>query len=107
MKKPFDIVVRSDRTCGMAAPGGDPEETGDLSDDRDRLVRRDPRSRYSSPFALMDRVHIDGDTSLRGHVTALCWRSEDDHTVEVSWMHNGVSYAAWFQAWRLTLVDAV
>ena len=90
----------------MAALRGDPEETDELSDDRDRLVRRDPRSRYSSPFALMDRVHIDGDTSLRGHVTALCWRSEDGHTVEVSWMHNGISYAAWFQAWRLTLVDA-
>jgi len=91
----------------MAALRGHPEETDDLSDDRDRLVRRDPRSRYSSPFAFMDQVHIDGDTALRGHVTALCWRSEDGHTVEVSWMHNGISYAAWFQTWRLTLVDAV
>jgi hypothetical protein len=52
-------------------------------------------------------VHIDGDTSLRGHITALCWRSEDGHTVEVSRMYNGISYAAWFQAWRLILVDTV
>jgi hypothetical protein len=55
----------------------------------------------------MDRVLIDGDTSLRGRVIALSWRSEDGNTVEVSWIHNGISHAAWFQSWRLTLVEAV
>jgi hypothetical protein len=72
-------------------------------DQRDRIVRRDQRSRYTSHFALMDQVHIDDDTSLRGYVTALCWRSEEGHTLEVSWMHNGQPHSAWFQPSRLSL----
>jgi hypothetical protein len=86
-------------------PAANQEETDCVMDERDRIVRRDPRSSYTSHFALMDQVHIDGDTSLRGYVTALCWRSEDGPTIEVSWMHNGQAHSAWFQPSRLVLVN--
>jgi hypothetical protein len=52
-------------------PAANQEETDGVMDERDRIVRRDPRSSYTSHFALMDQIHIDGDTSLRGYVTAL------------------------------------
>jgi len=69
----------------------------------DRTARRDARSHFSSHFALMDKVNIDGDTSIHGTVTALCWRAEDGYMIEISWMHNGRAHSAWFQPSRLSL----
>jgi hypothetical protein len=51
----------------------------------------------------MDKVNIDGDTSIHDTVTALCWRTEDGYMIEISWMHNGRAHSAWFQPSRLSL----
>jgi hypothetical protein len=65
-----------------------------------------PRSSFQSRWAFGDRVHIDDDRDLQGRVIGFnfsCARSEEIH---VAWMHNGVSYSAWFQDWRLTAAAA-
>jgi len=68
-------------------------------------VKPPPRSVFHSAFAYGDRVHIDTDKDLIGVVTAFLWRDGEGHTVEVCWFHNGADHSAWFQPWRLHLVD--
>lgn len=59
------------------------------------------RVEYVAPFALRDQVTIDHDPSIIAVVTAVCWRSDDGCTIEVSWMHAGVIQTAWLSPWRL------
>lgn len=67
-----------------------------------------PGSTFQAAFAFGDHVRIDTThpfvstaECLTGVVTGVCWKSCDGHTIEVSWIYNGQSYAAWFQPWRL------
>jgi hypothetical protein len=61
---------------------------------------------FCTSLAFRDHVHIDNDRDLVGVVTGFCFTSDDGHTVEVAWFHNGISYSAWFSPWRLHLVRA-
>jgi hypothetical protein len=56
----------------------------------------------NSPWALGDPVHIDGDISITGYVTAVLFRLTEPPTCEVQWMHNGGAQTAWFADWRLS-----
>lgn len=58
---------------------------------------------FESPFAIRDKVYIDGDESLVGYVTAVVWR-EEKPVVEVSWVSD-CAKTAWFEIWRLTKWD--
>lgn len=62
----------------------------------------DESTAFHSRWSFGQRVYIDSDRDLKGVVTGLCWKDSDGHTVEVSWMHNGISQAAWIQSWRLS-----
>ena len=64
------------------------------------------RVEYVAPFALRDRVTIDGDTSIVAVVTAVCWRSDDGCSIEASWMHAGAIQTAWISPWRLASASA-
>jgi hypothetical protein len=55
-----------------------------------------------STWGLRDAVHIDGDTSITGYVTAILFRVNDPPTYEVQWMHNGDNKIGWFTDWRLS-----
>lgn len=55
---------------------------------------------FSSPFAIGDRVYIDGDDSFAATVTALCFRNENPEA-EVAWLANHESKTAWLPVWRL------
>lgn len=57
-------------------------------------------------LGIGDAVYIDDDRSMKAYVTAFCWRSESEITVECSWIHNGSSQSSWIQMWRLYLVQA-
>jgi hypothetical protein len=57
---------------------------------------------YASDFRLAEQVHIDGDRSINGFVTAVLFREPDPPTYEVQWLHNGDNKVAWFVGWRLT-----
>lgn len=57
---------------------------------------------YAAPFSIGQRVHIDGCTDLKGTVTAILWRSAAVQQLEVSWIHNGSSMAAWVEPFRVT-----
>ena len=59
---------------------------------------------FAPYFNFGQRVHIDSDRDLVGVVTAFCWRDSDSHSVEVSWIHNGVSHNAWFHPSRLKAI---
>lgn len=64
------------------------------------------RTSFHSPFALRDKVTIDGDREgkgIVGHVTALNWRATGEPTVEVSWFDSGQARSAYIEAWRLEL----
>lgn len=58
---------------------------------------------FESKFAVQDRVYIDGDVCLIGHVTAVLWRNENP-LIEVSWV-DGHGRTGWFEQWRLTRVE--
>jgi len=62
------------------------------------------RATFESPFALGDRVWIDGCRDLTAIVTGLCWRNERV-SVECSWIAVSDAKEAWIQAWRLTLAE--
>lgn len=57
---------------------------------------------YTTEWPIRSRVQIDGHQDLIGHVTGVCWKADDGHSIEVSWIHNGTSQVAWFQPWRLS-----
>lgn len=63
------------------------------------------RTHLTSDFAMRDTVIVDGDTSLKGHVTGFMWGNGDSLSIEVSWIHNGASYTVWMMPWRLTRVS--
>lgn len=58
---------------------------------------------FQSPFAVQDRVYIDGDERLIGCVTAVLWRNENP-LIEVSWV-DGHGRTGWFEQWRLKKVE--
>jgi hypothetical protein len=57
---------------------------------------------FASVFQFGDCVFMDGDDSLTGAVTALCWTSNGAVEVQVSWLHSGASHSGWFAEHRLT-----
>lgn len=59
---------------------------------------------FRTKFNMRDRVCIDGDASIVGVVTGVCWQDGPGHTVEVSWLHNGQMHKDWVSHWRLTHV---
>ncbi|RAI42648.1 hypothetical protein [Rhodoplanes roseus] len=61
---------------------------------------------FESRFALFQRVTIDGDVSIVGTVTALCFRGTRQTVAEVSWFHNGDAKTGWFEEERLALEGA-
>lgn len=58
---------------------------------------------YASPFALGDRVHIDGNEDLVARVTAVSWREENPQ-IECSWWNERALTTAWISPSRLSLV---
>lgn len=57
--------------------------------------------KLSSPFTFGDRVILDGDSSLIARVTAVLFRYEYCQ-IEIAWLHNGSSYSAYVDNWRLS-----
>jgi hypothetical protein len=58
---------------------------------------------FQSPIPLTGKVHIDGDTSLVGTVTAITFRHPANRPMyEVSWIANGVAQTASIEEYRLT-----
>lgn len=58
---------------------------------------------FESRFEHGQSVIVDGsagDHSLVGIVTGHTFR-RNYQQIEVSWIHNGQAYAAWFEEWRL------
>lgn len=51
-------------------------------------------------YNLRQSVTIDGSTEIKGVILAICVRG-NGHTYEVAWMHNGASYSAWIEEFRL------
>ena len=60
---------------------------------------------FTSCLAFGEFVYIDKDDSIKGIVTAVCWKDTGEYTVEVSWIHCGTSQSAWFSTSRLTKVE--
>lgn len=60
---------------------------------------------FDSPFALEDRVLIDGCESIVAVVVAVCFRIENPQ-IEVSWWCNGALQHAWVSPWRLSPAPA-
>lgn len=54
-------------------------------------------------FALREKVIVDGDSSLKGRITAILLRP-NGISYEVSYIHNGIAYAPWIEEFRLTPV---
>ncbi len=61
------------------------------------------KKHFHSDYNFGDRVKIDGD--MTGVVTGFCWKYDDGHTIEVSWIHNGAPHTVWLQPWRLSNAD--
>ena len=59
---------------------------------------------YESRFDIGDRVRIDDHADMIARVTGVCWKTEDGHTIEASWIHAGANQSAWFPPWRLSVV---
>lgn len=62
--------------------------------------------KVETQFDIRDRVHIDGDTSMTGVITAFQFRETRLPIYEVSYIHNGGAQAPWVEEWRLTKVPA-
>jgi hypothetical protein len=58
---------------------------------------------FTVSFDFGDRVHIDGDESIKATVTAFVFR-EAALFVECSWMHNGKAESERIEHYRLTKV---
>jgi ribosome modulation factor len=58
--------------------------------------------RLEAQWLLGEPVHIDGDTSIKGYVTAIMFRETEASTYEVQWLHNGDNRTAWLVGWRLS-----
>lgn len=56
---------------------------------------------FKSHVDLGDMVHVDGDTSIRCRVTAVCFRTLC-YEIEVSWWHHGDLKTAWVDMTRVT-----
>ena len=57
--------------------------------------------KFESKWTFGDRVLIDGDSSIKGTVTALLFRPSH-YLVEVSWFHNGEAKCAFVEEFRLS-----
>lgn len=62
------------------------------------------RHAFYSEYALGDRVHADGDKSMRLLVAELSWMG-DEPLYRVTWFNGGVHQELWLRAWRLSLAD--
>ena len=62
-------------------------------------------SSFSSRFVFGDHVTMDGDSSLKGTVTAFQFRSNRDPVIEVQWFMNGDVKTAGFDEWRLARAE--
>lgn len=60
-----------------------------------------PGATYASPFALDEKVIIDGNEDLWGRVTAISWR-EALPQIEVSWWNERQLTSAWVSPSRLS-----
>jgi hypothetical protein len=60
--------------------------------------------KFESRWNFRDRVYLDNDNSIVGFITAFQFREERPPMIEVAWVHNGDSRAAWFEEWRLERV---
>lgn len=56
-------------------------------------------------FAIRQRVHVDGDSSITGVVTMIEWRAPDIVRYEVSWLCGGDAKFIIFDEWRLSEID--
>lgn len=52
-------------------------------------------------FDIDDRVHIDGDAAIVGHIQQLLWAA-GGASYQVAWMANGDAKEAWIREARLT-----
>lgn len=59
-------------------------------------------------YGIADHVKIDGDSSIKGTITAVMARGLNGHQVsyEVSYIHCGNSYSVWIESWRISPWDA-
>lgn len=58
--------------------------------------------RAESKFDIEDQVIIDGDSALKGYVTAVIFRQQNYVDYEVSYIHNGASQMASIEEFRLS-----
>ncbi len=59
---------------------------------------------FTVAFDFGDRVYVDGDSSIKGTVTAFIFRA-GSVLVEVSWMHSGKAENERFEDYRLTAIE--
>jgi hypothetical protein len=57
--------------------------------------------KFESRFALFEHVRIDSDTSIRGIVSAILFRSYREPLYEVSWINQGQNQVCWIEEPRL------
>lgn len=55
-------------------------------------------------YAIADSVKIDGDSSIKGTITAVMARGLQGNQVsyEVSYIHCGNSHSVWIESWRVS-----
>lgn len=70
----------------------------------DAAAAAKPKALFGSPFAIGDKVQIDGHTNLVAVVTGGAWYGTRGCLIEVSWLHNGVTQIAWIHPSRLKAV---
>lgn len=58
--------------------------------------------KLESKYDIADRVYIDGDKALVGHITGIMWRGRENPTYEVSWVTNGDQKNPSIEEWRLS-----
>lgn len=56
---------------------------------------------YESPWAVGDRVEVDGDKEITGLVTGVWVKSDGVIEINVSRFHAGTLHENWFAPWRL------
>jgi len=96
-----DIESCGGQTCPPTPPPARRGEIGTRRQDRAGGVMTDSLFTWESKFPIGTQVMIDSDNSLIGVITAIILRLSAT-SYEVSYIHNGISYAPCIEEFRIS-----